>query len=281
MHLKKLLFASAVLVAMSGSARSQDIPPEITNCWMVPVGNPTVVEFDYQGDKTSVIPPQVTADPQVNPWFGQHQADSNFVYNPVTVHFDSMANLTRVILSGDPLPNPRSTLNTNPDQDGSYHPGLNSGWQVVTPGPLVSREWLYSATNLPVPAPQVSWNGVYNGKPKKLVEAVIYVGVGDGTSGCWSAEAYQPARSGTAEFVVANNTDAAITIDAIGYQLGIEGPQGRKCRKSPQCPANQEALDKLNGQFYPIPGDAGSQFTRVKGPKKPLQPGERFVFKAR
>jgi hypothetical protein len=281
MHLQKLLFASAVLVAMSGSARSEDIPPEITNCWMVPVGNPTGVEFDYQGDKTSVIPPQVTADPQVNPWYGQHQATPSFNYNPVTVAFDSGANLTRVILSGDPLPNPRSTLNTNPDQDDSYHPGMNSGWQVVTPGPLVSREWLYPASSSQLPAPQVSWNGVYHGKPKKLLQAVIYVGAGNGTSACWSAEAYQPPGNGATEFKIANNTDAPIIIDVVGYLLGLAGPQGAECRKSPQCTANQKALDKLNGEFYPVPGDAGSPFTRVKAPKTPLQPGESFVFKAR
>jgi hypothetical protein len=292
MHIQKLLFASAVLVAMSGSARSEsrpiqaeDFPPEIANCWIAPVGNPTGFEFDYQGDATPTIPAQITADYQVNPFYGQHVATPSFNYNPTTVAFDSVANLTRVIMSGDALPNPRTTGptgNPNPDQNGgSYHTGLNGGWQNASPTTLVSREWLYPTSSFLVPAPQVSWNGVFNGKPKKLFWAVIYVGAGEGTSGCWSAVAYQATGNGATAFAITNNTAEPITIDAIGYELAVAGPQGAKCRKSPQCPANQDALDKLNGEFYPIPGDAGSTFTPVKGPKKPLQPRESFVFKAK
>jgi hypothetical protein len=292
MHLKKLLFASAVLVAMSGSARAEsrpgrieDVPPEITNCWIDPVGNPTGFELDYQGNVTTTIPSQVTTDYVVNPWYGQHLATPASNYNPTTVAFDMGANLTRVILSGDPLPNPRTLPPMgNPNSAHnmtSYHTGTNVGWGVVSAVTLVSREWLYPTSSLQVQSPQVSWNGVFNGKPKKLFWAVIYVGTGEGTAGCWSAAAYQPSRTGAAAFVVANNTAAAITIDAIGYQLGIEGPQGAKCRQSPQCPANQKALDMLNDEFYPIPGVDGSQFITVKGPKKPLQPGQSFVFKAK
>src|ERR1700729_2491464 len=147
MRLPKLLFASAVLVALSGSAYSQTLDeklPELDNCWYLPVGNPTGFEFDYSGNATGTIPAQVANDSFVNPFFGQHTIDNSFNYNQTTVSYDGGANLTRVVLSGDALPNPRSTNNPNPYHQGAYHMGLNGGWQN-TPPVLASVEWLYPA----------------------------------------------------------------------------------------------------------------------------------------
>jgi hypothetical protein len=283
MHIQKLLFASAVLAVLSGPACSQALDeklPELDNCWYLPVGNPTGFEFDYSGNATGTIPAQIANDSFVNPFFGQSQIDPNFHYNQTTVAYDSSALLTRVILSGDALPNGRSASNPNPNHAGAYHMGLNGGW-VNTQPTLASVEWLYPTSSLVMPSLQVSWAGAFNGKRKNLFWAAVYVQTKEGPSGCWHFTPYLTGHDETNAYTVANRGAAPTTIEAIGYELKFSGPDDPKCRKSPQCPGNEEALDELNDSVFPTPDEQGTKFITVKPPKKPLEPGESFTFKAR
>jgi len=282
MNLQKLFFASAVLAAMSGPAYSRYSPTELENCWVDVVGNPTGFEFDYGGNVTSAIPPQTGTDPTLDPFYAMHLLSSTFNSNPVTVTYDSIANLTRVTQSGSALPNPPPNNLQNPNQTGnSYHMGINVGPQSGSSGPLVSREWLYTNTTFLLPTLQVSWNGVFSGKAKGLFWAAIYIQPSGSTVGCWSYTGYQTVQGQKTEFEIANHSAAPVVIDMIGYQLGFPVPDNRKCRQSPQCKENQKALDELNGKMFPPPGFEGSTFTTVKPPKKALQPGDTFVFNAK
>jgi hypothetical protein len=282
-----LCLLAAASIAFAAPAQARPRLADLLNGWdVVPAGtNPDAFEMDFAGDVTAVIPPQTAEDQGVNPFYALFLYNAS-PYNQITVAYDSSANLTRVVMSGGALPNPAPAGFPGPHYvvNGveTYHTGLNQGWNSNANPVLVSRHWIYSGNIAELPALEATWHGIGHLRRGDLW-AAIYVETGDRGSGSWHLADYQtpPAKDGSVKFEIANHSDVPITLGVIGYQLGLQGPSDRQCHKTPACEANQKALDTLNDQSFPIPGEEGSQFTTAKVPKKPLQPGESFVFRAK
>ena len=96
--------------------------------------------------------------------------------------------------------------------------------------------------------------------------------------GGWQLVPYA-AQAGTAVKInLTNGGQDAITVGTTGYILGIPTPTDADCKRTAACQANQTALDNLNDESFPIPGETGSPFTPVKV-NKTLQPGESVLLK--
>jgi hypothetical protein len=284
-----LSLAAAVVALGAGQASAN--PVDSKNGWNpLPANvNPTGYEFDFQGDVRYLIPTQLTTDKGVNPFYAQ-SLYNGASYNSISVNYDSGANLTRVLLSGDALPNP-----VPPDWPGGHHvwngvDSYHTGLDEVFPGegdlpPVVSQHWISPEGNFEMPALEVEWKAARHLKKRKLPldYAVIYVEAADGAGGTWTQTPYEgtdgaPARP--VQFMITNNTDAPISIAVIGYILNVPGPVVPAACEQP-CAGDVAILDSLQDTDYPTPDEPGSKFVLVKGPGGPLQPGQSFVFNAR
>ncbi len=283
------LVASAVALAAPAHATCNGCGgPELWNGWFPPVPNATAFELDFVGDQTGVIPPQVANDPTTN-------AFASLGASTITVTYDAMANLTRVTYSGQVLPDPVSATWGGPNHqcngNGTYHFGLNGGWQAqnqnanrfnrIPMSSPVAAYWISNQGTSPVQSLMASWVGKFS-KKKGLLWAAVYTEATDCLTGGWQMVAYSPAAQGKAvKIELTNGGPKPITLGATGYIAGISPPNDPDCQKSPQCLANQEVLEQLNDQYFPIPGASGSKFTPVKVPRKAIQPGQSFVFEAK
>jgi hypothetical protein len=263
---------------------------ELWNGWEVPNGNPTAFEIDFTGDQTATIPAQVNTA-MINPFYALFLYNGT-PYNPTTVTYDASANLTRIVFSGGPLPNPVPS----PGWPGpsmvkcgvaTYHFGINGGYPVanasastrsatmITP---VSMHWIYPTTTFGLPVLMANWAGTFKKKDVSTWAAIYTETTPCGGVGGWQLVPYA-AQAGTAVKInLTNGGQDAITVGTTGYILGIPTPTDADCKRTPACQANQTALDNLNDESFPIPGEPGSPFTPVKV-NKTLQPGESITLK--
>jgi hypothetical protein len=284
-----LLASALALAAPAHAQQCNGCGPELGNGWYSPVPNATGFEFDFAGDQTGVIPQQVQGDTTTN-------AFAVLGASTITVTYDIPAQLTRVIFSGLALPDPVPNGWKGPDHacvvggPGTYHFGLNGGWQAANQNagyfsrlPMSSPVAAYWITNQGPSSVQTltaSWVGKFS-KKNALRWAAVYTQTTE-CAGMWQMVAYSPPAGGKAlEIKLTNGGTAPITIGTTGYELGFSPPNDPACRKSPQCPANQAVLDSLNDEGFPIPGAPGSKFIPVKTPKKVIQPGQSFTFEAK
>jgi len=285
------LLASALALAAPAHAECNGCGGgELWNGWFPPVPNATGFELDFAGDQTGVIPQQIQGDTTTN-------AFAVLGASTLKVGYDSSANLTRVNYSGltlaDPVPSGWAGPNHScvKDGPGTYHFGLNGGWQAQNQNanqfsrlPMsspVAAYWITSLGTSPMQSLMASWVGKFSQK-KGLLWAAVYTQATDCLTGGWQMVGYSPPALGQAVKIrLTNGGPAPITIGTTGYILGLAPPNDPECQKSPQCPANQAALDQLNDEYFPIPGAPGSQFISVKTPRKLIQPGESFVFEAK
>ena len=163
----------------------------------------------------------------------------------------------------------------------TYHTGMNQGWNYAAPPTLVSRHWIYDHDTLELAALGISWDGVFKKRGNPLQWAVIYAETKKRGTGAWHLVAYQAGKKGRPiKFKISNNGTLPAALGIMGYQLGLSGPSDPNCLKTPKCDGNQSALDKLNDEFFPVPGEDGSTFVPVKT-RKTLEPGESFVLRAK
>ena len=218
----------------------------------------------------------------MNPFFGQNQINSNFHYNQTTVAYDNSAQLTRVILSGDALPNPRSASNANPNHAGAYHMGLNGGW-VNTQPTLAS---VGSQALSDILARHAFAAGVVGRRvQRKTQEPLLDGGLCPNERGPIGALAISrpiaramTRRMPTPSPIVEPHRPPSKRSAMSSNFLGPGDTQMPQV--PPQCPGNEEALDELNDSVFPTPDEQGTKFITVKPPKKPLEPGESFTFQS-
>jgi len=288
-HWSGLLFcavAIGVFAAPSQANQNGTGGGELWNQFVPPNGNPVGFEVDFSGDLTSTIPAQVTQDMGTNPFYALSLLPGEPAANPTTVTYDSGAMITRVLFSGGALP---STLPGNwpiAPYNGTFHFGINGGSSVPSIAPLLpiqsaSQHWIYSGGTLQLPVLTVAWDGIF--KKKTLDDqlwAAVFTETKDLSAGSWQFAPYLPNKhGGPIKFLITNGGTTPVVIGNTGYELGFVPPRNKECRKSPQCKANQKALDSLNDQSFPAPGENGSTFISVKTPKGALAPGESFEFK--
>jgi hypothetical protein len=266
-----------------------DLGAEVGNWWVLPVGNPSGYEVDFAGNVTGVIPAQVTVDPMTNAFAGLDAWDGLSQVNPTTVTYDATANLTRLIFSSQgqlPNPVPANWGTYAPDYYGnSYHFGENLGWQCSYPTPLtpVSKRWLYAdGTSGQVPFLHASWDGSFKKGSKGSSWAAVYIEAADHSTGGWQfVNVMSPKTGRPVKINLFNGSQAPITIGLAGYILGLTPPHDGDCLKSPQCAANQAALEQLNEVAMPVPGQPNSPFTPLKVSKKAIPPGGSMILKLR
>jgi hypothetical protein len=283
------LLASALTTAAPAMASCTvpNLGAEVGNWWVNPVGNPTGFEVDYAGDVTGTIPAQITADPMTNAFAGLQLYNGSQV-NPTTVNYDAGANLTRLIFSSQgalPNPVPGTWGLYAPDYYGTtYHYGENDGYQCTTPTPLtpVSKHWLYDDGTLQeVPYLHASWDGSFAKGTKGESWAAVYFEAQDHSTGGWQLVDVIQKPGKPVKINLTNGSQAPITIGIAGYELGLTPPNDPDCVKSPQCAANQAALEKLNEVGMPVPGQPNSPFTALKVSKKPIAPGKTITLTLR
>lgn len=278
-----------VLLAGFGSvthalAAQAGVVPELWNHFIDPSGLATGLEVDFQGDQTAVIPAQITNNIIINPFAALQQWNGTPV-NPTTVTYDPVADITRVVFSGNgPLPSSVPADWPGPTRCNTYHAGLNVGAPVspLNPfSPAPTEHWIYANTTRPVPTLTVSWDGTIKGKTT-VKWAAVFVQAKSCAVGGWQLVRYAPNPQGRAvKFSVTNGGEKALRVGVIGFELGLSPPDDAECLETRQCAANQAALDSLNDEGFPPPGQEGSPFTAVKPPHAPLQPGDSFTFRAK
>lgn len=280
------LLASALATAAPALADCNALVVEAGNGWVNPyTGTARVFEVDFNGDVTNVIPPQITADPMTNAFAGLDLWDNQTQVNPTTVTYDQSANLTRVVFSSQgvlPNPVPANWGSYAPDYNGSYHFGENLGWACDGATSLVpaAEYWIYpDGTTQDVPFLEGSWAGSFPKKATKPLWAAVYVEAADHSTGGWQLIGYAPPKNGKpVKIKLTNGSKAPIKIGLAGYELGLSPPRDAECLKSPQCAANQTALEQLNEVAMPVPGQPGSPFIALKVSKKAIMPGRSIVL---
>jgi len=308
------LLASAAIVALALAvatpARAQS---DLGNEWDVPSKDPatntfgpTGMEFDYLGDATGCIPPQDPNDWLTNPWYAYTVYLNVAPSGPIHIAYDANANLTRVTepINGLPLPVPALAPNSGfkgpTDGNGatsSYHVGLvNSFLSACKNNPIVKKRWIWAGASYPnniqyqdIPVAATNW---VTGEQEKLNwkkgrAAVIYLETvntqGVSTSGTWSYESYIPPDDGTpVTFLISNYSGYSITFaNDNGIVAGLPLPKDSKCQKTPKCVENQQILDTLNNQYFPVYGQQGSPFTALPQLSGyTLAPGQSITIQA-
>lgn len=278
-----------VLLTGFGASAAQTVPAgsvaELWNHFIDPSGLATGLEVDFQGDQTTVIPAQITNNVIINPFAALQQWNGTPV-NPTTVTYDPVADITRVVFSGNgPLPKAVPANWPGATRCNTYHAGINAGAGASTPNlfsPPPTEHWIYAnTTTRPVSTLTVSWNGTFKSKTPVLW-AAVFVQAPSCAVGGWQMVRYAPDSQGRAvKLSVTNGSEKALRIGIIGYELGLSPPGDAECLASRQCAANQAALDSLNDEGFPPPGQEGSPFTAVKAPHDSLPPGKSFTFRAR
>jgi hypothetical protein len=257
------------------------------NEWDVPYLDPQTntvgpdgMEFDFLGDATTCIPPQVNADPRTNPFYAYQQYGGPLA-NPDTITYDAGANITRVVLSGAalPVPPPLDQWNggtfqgpTYGNGNGilSYHVGLVTGipGACTTAHPFLKKLWLWNAgggqqqANIPVIG--TNFSGLMTRKNiDTALSAVLYLETRKPLSnGTWSEISYVPNKKGKPTiFILKNNGTVPITLGSAGLVTGLPQPTDPLCQTNPSCPEIQANLDLLNDQYFPVPGQPNSPFT--------------------
>jgi hypothetical protein len=282
---------------------------EMLNGFDNPDGSATAFEIDFCGDVTGLIPSQSLAGAGLNPFVWANQVLGHAV-NPTTVTYDPVANVTRFVQSGDPLPWPIPTNYSVWHLDGNGNPTWHTGivmGSVVPANPnagvrppahagaaavcnpdgptfqVVSRHWVYDqGLTLELDAVTVSWNGVVRKKSTSIAWLLSYIQTLDPATGLFHAGEWRLTPYDTLRpkpFTITNHGTLPLLIDTIGIIPGVPLPTDPACHKSSACDANVKMLETLNSDGYPPPGDPGSRFKPVPPPKAELQPGESYTFK--
>jgi len=252
---------------------------ELWNGWQPPYATgATAFEVDFTGNQTATIPAQITNDPMINPFYALFLYNGSPV-NPTTITYDAAANLTRVVFSGGALPNPVPAGWAGPYHEEcgapTYHFGLNGG----SPGSQtpVSMHWIHSGISTPVSVLMGTWAGTFR-KNDTALYAALYTETAQCSAGGWQLIPYAERDGVAVKINLTNAGPAAVTVGTTGYETGIATPADAQCLKTPACQANQIALDQLNDEHYPMPGEPGSPLTALTVDKT-LQPGESVVLK--
>lgn len=270
---------------------------DMLNGFEVPALDPTGqcgatgLEYDFSGNVTGQIPLQDSTDPNTNPFYALSLVEPSLPANPISVTYNSVANLTRVVFSGGPLPLIAPPGYSPPQYEPivpgplTYHTGMIVGMDYAPLKQLQSLEWLYScngvqsSTPLPVLSIKTDRPLVENVSPAKLQYAGVFVQTANGVTGQWSLTAYKYAKGKNPVFDVTNYGKFPVTITLAGIVLGLPVSQTKDCLENAACPENQALLDQLNAQYDPAPGRAGSPYMIVKLPGT-LKPGATFKLKA-
>ena len=287
---------AALTLALPAQAILIDYGTDSANGYYWPERSAVGFQFVLRGDVRGLVPPQST-DKVINPWGWAHEyLDDGQVHdvNGTTIIYYAADDVTRITLSGTALPAvvPGTYLYSYPHGYGhrTYHTGINMGNPhhpsgEASPVELVSTRWIYEdASAQELDAVTLSWEGTLSRKTKTTAYLTTYIRTSDPKtrvprSGVWSDTLYDPTKHEL--FTITNHSDRPLRIDTIGYIPNMPVPKDPECERNPGCKANQDELGSLNWDRFPPPGDAGSQFTRVKPPKKAIPPGGRYSFKVR
>lgn len=283
--------ASATILVLASPARAiEDGPFDLYMHFAPPCQGAAAIEIDYPGDTIGVIPPPVNGDPNTNP-FVVLQSYNGSPYNQITVTYDIALNQTEYVLSGGVLPDPvpvnwPGPVYVDPNTgNAEYQFGLEIDPPTEYGTAPISKEWLLSNGQpcAPIQMANPGWAGKTE-KAESFLWAAIFSQTKDTTIGTWSLVAYQPSKDGSpVKLSLTNGTDAPISLGVTGYILNIAYPDiKKKCLADPLgCGGLEKDLDMLNATNFPPPGQAGSPFTEVTPPNKPLEPGQHFIFSAK